>query len=166
MHPNSLFMMHRLLEQHAEVGERGRLADVGSYDVNGTYRPIVEGLGFDSYHGIDIMEGPNVDMVFPENGDWGTDARTQWDVVISGQCLEHTRRPWVWMRQVAQLVRSGGLVIVIAPWQEVFHEYPIDCWRVLPDGMRAVMEWADLRGIDAGMLENDCFGVARKQGLG
>ena len=66
------------------------------------------------------------------------------DLVISGQVLEHVRRPWVWMREMARLVRCGGHVITIVPVSWPYHEAPIDCWRILPEGLGALYEEAGL----------------------
>jgi len=56
MHDASMSEMTRILDRwpgHA------RLLDVGSYDVNGTYRPMVERRGW-QYTGMDVSAGPNV----------------------------------------------------------------------------------------------------------
>jgi len=43
---------------------RGKVLEVGSYDVNGSVRPLFKNRQrFPSYTGIDMREGPGVDMV-------------------------------------------------------------------------------------------------------
>jgi SAM-dependent methyltransferase len=66
------------------------------------------------------------------------------DVVVSGQVLEHVREPWRWMAEVARVCRRGGVVITVNPVSWPYHEAPIDCWRIYPDGMRALCEAAGL----------------------
>ena len=66
------------------------------------------------------------------------------DVVFSCQVLEHVRRPWLWMAELSRIVRPGGTVVTINPASWPFHEVPIDCWRIYPDGMRALSEDAGL----------------------
>jgi hypothetical protein len=39
-------------------------------------------------------------------------------------------------------------VILINPVSAPFHEAPVDCWRVYPEGMRALLEDTNLRIID------------------
>ena len=160
MHENSLVLMESLLREHALPSARKSVVDVGSQDINGTYRPLVESMGFASYTGVDIQDAENVDIVVPEDGPWPDIAG---DVVISGQCVEHTRHPWEWIRHVSRTASPDGIVIVIAPWIWQIHRFPLDCWRILPDGMRALLEWGNLNVLDVGISDNDCWGIAGKE---
>ncbi len=63
-----------------------------------------------------------------------------YDIVLSGQVIEHVSKIWTWMRELARVTRPGGLVITVCPASWPFHEYPIDCWRIFPDGMKALSE--------------------------
>jgi len=164
MHPSSLEIMQRLLKQFTPENplNDGGLVDVGSYNVNGTYREIaLEVPGIHRYTGIDIRKGPNVDFVIPPEGDWKS-VTGSYDIVISGQCLEHVAAPWDWIKQVKSICNPGGLIVIIAPWRHDYHPYPIDAWRVFPEGMRALLESAFLKVKDAGFDRRgeDCWGVA------
>jgi hypothetical protein len=158
VHDNSLRLMRECLARHAPP--RGRCYDVGSGDKNGTYRPLVEERGL-VYQGLDIASGPNVDIVVPEHEFWCLPPA---ELVISGQCLEHTRRPWHWIHQVTELLLPGAPLVVIAPWRWMIHRYPLDCWRILPDGLAVLFDDAGLETLTLGTSENDTFGVARKPG--
>lgn len=135
---------------------------MGSYDVNGTYRDLFDRSGW-QYTGFDIREGPNVDVVLydclwklPEG------CNEAFDVVISGQCMEHVAAPWNWIIKVAGLCKPGGLIWLAVPNTEVFHEHPIDAWRVWPDGMRAIFEEANLETLVCRAEGPDTIGIARK----
>ena len=174
MHRNSLKIMGRLLDRYAP--RSGLCIDVGSQDVNGSYRGITQGRGL-QYLGIDIAPAKNVDLVLPETADPGSLARWRSaaearspELIISGQCLEHTRYPWEWMSHVVALGSAPARTtfIVIAPAAWPLHRYPVDCWRILPDGMQALMEWAGLEVLEVGMDDPtgrrthlDCWGVGR-----
>ena len=165
LHANSMKLMKALLKKWSNERKSGTdLADIGSQKVRNheTYRSFCEELGF-QYTGIDLALGKTVDLVVSENGQWSSEVKKQFDVVISGQCLEHVRWPWVWIDQVSSLVKPNGLVIVIAPWQWGEHRHPLDCWRILRDGMRALFEWSNLKVQATGHNERDCFGVAVKK---
>ncbi len=62
--------------------------DVGSHDVNGSYKSLFSETDF-KYTGLDMADGPNVDIV-PENTySWKEIEDNSYDVVISEQALEH-----------------------------------------------------------------------------
>ena len=61
-----------------------------------------------------------------------------YDVVLSGQVLEHVRMPWRWLPELARVCRPGGLVVTISPVSWPYHEAPVDCWRAHPEGMRSL----------------------------
>ena len=160
MHDNSRVLMRRLLEGHVTDAPGKSVVDVGSRDTNGSYRDLIVRASFARYTGIDICDGKNVDIVVPERGLWDTVQPA--DVVISGQCVEHVRRPWRWIKQVESITTAGGVVIIVGPWIWHIHRHPIDCWRILPDGMTALLEEGQFEVIDVGTYENDCYGVGRK----
>ena len=154
MHPESLELMKRFAAHYLDDDELSIL-DVGSMDYNGTYRSLFDRW---DYHGFDLTSGPNVDYTSLPT--------VKFDVVISGQTLEHVPLPWEWIKQIYNLVKPGGLVCIIAPSQWPFHEYPIDCWRVFPDGLKALFSYAGLETIEVsnhrGVTGNDTYGVARR----
>lgn len=168
MHPSSYKSLERFSKYLPPAPQT--IADVGSFDVNGSYRPIFARPGW-TYVGLDIRPGPGVDVVLSGEFEWRNIKDGQFDVVISGSTMEHTRMPWLFMKEVARIVKKGGLVCVNAPYQWEYHPHPIDCWRVFPDGMRAVMEWAGLTVLETFSMDNeaphpvnkgDTTGIARK----
>jgi len=151
MHANSLRLMQEFLIDHVKPWRTtGRVLDVGAYNVNGCYRPLWAGW---DYTGLDQEAGPNVDLVVPDGQPFpGGD----YDVVISGQCLEHAKRPWELCDQMGRMLKPGGLLCLIAPFMISVHRYPIDCWRILPDGMRVLLE--EYGGCDLlSAVIYDCF---------
>lgn len=67
-----------------------------------------------------------------------------YDVVVSGQVIEHVREPWRWMQELARVCRPGGRVVTVNPVSWPYHEAPVDCWRIYPEGMRALCDAAGL----------------------
>lgn len=133
--------------------------DVGSMDVNGSYRNLFK--DYFNYTGLDISPGPNVDVVgFP--GCWPI-AKESYDVVVSGQCMEHVQNLHAWIKEVARVLKTGGLACLIAPWTFKQHRYPVDCWRILPDGMRYLMkEVAGLSVLECYVYDVNTVGIGRK----
>jgi SAM-dependent methyltransferase len=140
------------------VKPKSLVLDVGSYDVNGTYKPLFEHC---SYVGLDIEAGPNVDVVSQDHYSYPfPDA--SFDVVISGQCLEHSYYPWKIIKEMGRMVKSNGMTCIIAPWQYEIHRHPVDCFRILPDGMTRMMEDAGFKVLSCITNKNDCCGIGTK----
>ena len=150
MHQSSMLAMTRFVEEHmgAYRGRPMSVLDVGSLDVNGSYRSLFDDDCW-QYTGVDMSPGAGVDVVLPGPYDWSPIRSDAYDVVISGQAFEHIEFPWVTIAEVARVLRPGGLVCIIVPSGGFEHRYPVDCWRYYPDGIRALAHWADLDVLSA-----------------
>jgi len=60
------------------------------------------------------------------------------EIVVSANVIEHVEELWRWVPALARVCRRGGKVITINPISWGFHEAPVDCWRIYPDGMKAL----------------------------
>jgi len=114
--------------------------DVGSYDVNGTFRPLVSGMGW-GYTGLDIRSGPNVDIVASDAYAWPVADET-YDAVICGNMLHNTAEPWRLVPEMARVLKSGGLLVIVThTWgKPPSGKHPIDAWRFMPDGMQVLFD--------------------------
>src|SRR5262249_48924013 len=97
-----------------------------------------------TYTGLDVVAGPGVDTVVADPYYWSELGEASFDVVVSGQALEHIEYPWRTVEQMARVLRPGGVAFVIAPSSGPEHRHPVDCWRFLPDGLRALATGAGL----------------------
>lgn len=140
MHPESLRKMSELFGRALSSCSGDvpyDVLDVGSLDVNGSFRPLVEGLGC-SYTGLDVRDGRNVDVVsddmyrypFPDES---------FDVVLSGSTMEHVLDLHSWVAELFRILRKGGCLIIITHHTFPEHKYPVDAWRVFPDGMEFLL---------------------------
>lgn len=148
MHPSSYNNMARFVDRHlAEHSDSAlAIADIGSMDVNGCYQPLFARERW-TYTGVDLDAGKNVDVILPSAYEWPFDDG-QFDVVVSGQALEHVEFVWLTVKEVARVLKGGGLCCLIAPSAGPEHRYPVDCWRIYPDGMRALAKYAGLEVVD------------------
>lgn len=62
------------------------------------------------------------------------------DIVLSGQVMEHVKKIWTWVKELERITKPGGKIIIISPISWPYHEAPIDCWRIFPEGMEALVE--------------------------
>lgn len=123
--------------------EKLRIYDLGSQDVNGSYRSIF-GESAWIYKGIDMEAGKNVDIVLENPYSWKEIPSDHADIIISGQVFEHVRFFWITMLEIARILKPGGICCIIAPSGGFEHRYPVDCWRFYPDGFQALADYAGL----------------------
>tara|TARA_B100000035_G_scaffold306759_1_gene309176 strand:+ start:867 stop:1610 length:744 start_codon:yes stop_codon:yes gene_type:complete len=117
--------------------------DVGSYDVNGSYRNIFESIKA-KYKGLDMENGPNVDIVPKSTYNWREISDDTYKAVISGQAIEHIEFFWLTMEEIVRITKEHGLICIIAPNGFKEHRYPVDCWRFFSDGMVALARYFEL----------------------
>ena len=162
MHTGSYNRMRWFAEKYLSRNDSLKILDVGSMDINGTYKDIFDPW---EYEGLDLRAGKNVDIVVVDEYCFGIEK--EYDVVISGNTMEHVKSFWNWIFAVTEACKSGGLVCIITPTRIGEHKHPLDCWRIYPDGMRFLIEdYVGMEILDIGMDKesehNDTYVVARK----
>ncbi len=145
MHQSSFDKMTAFRRDYLEPrrAEPLLILDLGSQDINGCYRPLF-GLPPWKYVGVDLAPGANVDVILSDPYDWREISAESADVIVAGQTFEHTEFFWETMRQVARTLKPNGLCCVIVPSSGPEHRFPVDCWRMYPDGLRALARYAGL----------------------
>ncbi len=146
MHRNSQLLFQKYARPHFRPGLR--VLEVGPDASPSTYQALVNDPSI-TWDTLDFPSRPfplthrlESEYTFPiPDG--------AYDLVLSGQVIEHVRKVWVWVREVARVVRPGGLVVTINPVSWPYHEAPVDCWRIFPEGMRALYEDAGLEVIES-----------------
>lgn len=167
MHTSAENNYNKFLEKYVSKNTFLRVLDVGSFDVNGTLKPhTVKHISECNYVGLDICEGPNVDIVssslnipFDDN---------YFDLVISSSCFEHDEMFWNSFEEMVRVTKQDGLIYVCAPSSGDYHGNPGDCWRFYKDSWNALAKWSK----DVVLLEsyidktdktwNDSIGIYQK----
>mgnify|MGYP002401000057 CR=1 FL=1 len=113
----------------AQMPLNAQVLEVGSRDVNGSVRKILEPKSAE-YIGVDLFEGNGVDVVLDVahlRDQFGED---KFDVVVSTEMLEHCSNWQEALYQMSSVLRQGGLLIITtrSPGFEL-HDYPADYWR-------------------------------------
>lgn len=75
-------------------------------------------------------------------------ADNTYDIVLSGQVMEHVKKIWLWVDELKRITKPGGLIILIVPVSWTYHAVPVDCWRIYPEGMKALMDEKGLTIVD------------------
>ena len=148
MHKSSLARMKWFREEYLSDQRDLKVLDVGSYNVNGCYKEIFTEYGH-RYTGLDVENGPNVDICPESPYIWKEIDEDTYDVVVSGQALEHIEFFWITMEEIIRVTKEGGLICVIVPNGFKEHRYPVDCWRFFTDGMIAIARFYELKILHA-----------------
>ena len=150
MHNSSMLRMKWFVENYASkiVKNNIKVLDVGSYDVNGSYKDFFEDKKYE-YFGLDMEEGPNVDIVLKNPYDWNEIETDFFDIIISGQAFEHIEFFWITMAEMARVLKKDGLLCLIAPNGFKEHRHPVDCYRFFSDGMVALARYVSLEPLHA-----------------
>lgn len=150
MHDTSFNHMKNVAEKYLDKNQRLQVIDIGSSDVNGSYKPIFEHPHW-QYRGVDLSPGHNVDIVLESPYNLPMEDESI-DVLVSGQAFEHIEFFWLTWAEVVRVLKPGGYVFIIAPSRGPEHRYPVDCWRFYPDGFRAL---AKLGGVELKEVSTD-----------
>ena len=114
---------------------KGRTIDVGAGSAK--YSDIIK-THASEYVAFDIMPGKNIDVVgdvlnMPFEND-------SFDTVISTQVLEHVEKPWVMVKEITRILKSGGVCLLSAPLMVPYHPAPQDYFRFTHVGMRSLFQ--------------------------
>ncbi|MFD4697254.1 methyltransferase domain-containing protein [Streptomyces niveus] len=149
MHRSAYEQMELCVKEYMPTTGRHRVVDLGSRispKQSLTHRGLL-GERDVEYIGVDVLDGPNVDIVMPAPYRIPVRSRTA-DFVMSGQAFEHIPFFWASMMEIARVLRPGGLAFVTAPSRGHVHDAQ-DCWRYYPDGFRAMAAFTGLELAEA-----------------
>jgi SAM-dependent methyltransferase len=150
MHHSAYVNAEKFYHKYCENNiEDKKILDVGSYDVNGTMKPIFEK---GQYVGLDMEAGPNVDIVgvshdIPFEKD-------EFDIVISSSCFEHDDMFWMSFQEMCRVLKPGGYMYIQAPSNGPYHGWPGDNWRFYIDSWKALEKWGKKLGFDIELVEH------------
>lgn len=179
MHQSSFdkIMLFRQKYLAGRESENLLIYDLGSQDVNGSYRSLFS-ESFWHYRGLDMISGKNVDVVLRTPYAWREIDSESADVIVSGQAFEHIQFFWVTMLEISRVLKPGGICCILAPSSGPQHQFPVDCWRFYPDGLKslarfsrlevleATTQWEDLDYVDGSNVWHDSMLVCRKPNIG
>lgn len=153
MHDSSYAKMAAFVDQYLAGRRDSRLEiiDFGSQEIGGqpgsSYRSLFDAPNW-VYRGLDMVPGPNVDIVVTDPFSWPSIADDSIDVVVSGQVLEHVDFFWISAFEIGRILRPGGIAAVIAPSAGPEHRFPLDCWRFYSDGFESIARYLEFEVLD------------------
>jgi SAM-dependent methyltransferase len=161
-HGTCLDFIRRSLNADDIAGRR--VLEVGSLDVNGSPRLLLEAHKPASYVGIDIVDGPGVDKICSAERIVEEFGPNSFDVVVSTEMMEHVR-DWrlILSNMKRSLVPGGLLVVTTRSFGFPHHDYPADYWRYELSDMRILFGDLTIERLEADAPDSPgVFIVARK----
>lgn len=139
MHNNSQLLFERYAVPR--IPPEAVILEVGPSRGSAVYRKL---LPRHTYHYADIDNKDRGPGQVRMTSDYALSAPAQsFDIVYAGQVIEHVRKPWLWVPELARVTRTA--LILIAPVSWPYHPGPYDCWRIFSDGMQVLLECAGLK---------------------
>ncbi len=140
-----------------------KVIEVGSYNVNGSFRSFLTAWSPSEYTGVDISDGPGVDVVC--NAEKITDkfGKERFDIVISTELLEHVQD---WRKVISNLkdiCKPDGLILISTRSHGFpYHGYPHDFWRYEIEDMTAIFADCEILSLEKDQLAPGVFLKVRK----
>lgn len=161
MHKTSFDQMTKFVDEYLNKDAKLDILDIGS--IGGwNYKGLCVSPSW-KYTGMDLKAGANVDVVSEDMYHYPF-ADCSFDVIISGQTLEHVEDIYAVAEEIVRILKPGGIVCVIAPCAWCEHKFPYDCWRFYPDGMRYLfVKRAGLSEIKIFYEHQDCVAILKKE---
>jgi SAM-dependent methyltransferase len=118
---------YHFLDRLGTIGS-GEILEIGSRARSAiTVRQLIpQGL---QYVGLDILDGPNVDLVGDAHGLAAIFATRRFAAAFARSVFEHLAMPWKVVIELNRVLKPGGLVFVSTHQTWVLHEEPWDFWR-------------------------------------
>ena len=105
-HQEQFNFILKIKNQYPEYFRRKQVLEIGSLNINGSVRMLFERC---HYTGIDVGEGPGVDIVCP--GQLYNAPDKTYDVVLSAECFEHNPSWLETFQNMIRMCKSSGLVL-------------------------------------------------------
>ncbi len=110
--------------------ENKRILEVGSFDVNGSLRLLIEAYKPAEYIGADIAAGPGVDVICDVTRLAEKFGEKSFDMVVATELIEHVKD---WRRAIHNIkvvCKPNGVILITTRSPGfVYHGYPYDFWR-------------------------------------
>lgn len=148
MHLNTKLLIQKYAVPYFE--DKIKVLEIGPDDYpSGIQRLVSNNITWDTLNIFDDKR-----LTFPNSPQYSFPIMDDtYDIVISANVIEHVKKIWKWIPELARITKTGGLVITVNPVSWNYHEDPVDCWRIYPEGMKALYEDAGLK-VELSKFEN------------
>ncbi|CAB1067838.1 hypothetical protein D1AOALGA4SA_141 [Olavius algarvensis Delta 1 endosymbiont] len=146
---NAYCILFGAINLKAEEVKRKRIIEIGSYNINGGLRPLIESYKPSEYIGVDIKKGPGVDIICRAEDILEKFGKESFDVVISTELLEHVRDWKKVVKNIKSICKESGIILVTTrSYGCHYHGHPFDFWRYELDDMRNIFSDCSMERIE------------------
>jgi len=159
--PTCIDFVTRALTRNEVAGKR--VIEVGSRNVNGSARRLIESMDPAAYVGVDIEAAPEVDVICDIEKLCEKFDAESFDLVVTTEVLEHVRHWRLAVSNLKRMCRPGGVVIVTTrSYGFAYHGYPFDYWRYELSDMRSLFDDCTVETLETDTRDAGVFMKARK----
>ena len=101
-----------------------KVLEIGPDEIPSSYRKKVKikSIVWDT---IDL--NPNYNTTFLAKNEYQFPIEdNSYDIILSGQVIEHVRKIWIWIKELSRICKVGGHIITINPISYPCHEAQVD----------------------------------------
>lgn len=110
--------------------EGKRIIEIGSLNVNGSLKSMVEEFKPRTYVGVDIKKGNGVNVICRAENVVDKFGKESFDFVISTELLEHVKDWKKVISNIKNVCKIGGIIFITTrSYGSPLHEFPRDFWR-------------------------------------
>lgn len=132
-----------------EEVEGKRVIEVGSCDINGSVRPLIESYKPKEYIGVDITTGPGVDIICNVQDLVFKFGKQGFDAVISTELLEHVKDWKLAIHNIKSICKTNGIILLTTrSYGFGYHGYPYDFWRYQSEDMEYIFSDCAIQKIE------------------
>lgn len=140
-----------------------RIIEVGSYDWNGSLRPIIESWEPAEYIGVDIEKGPGVDVVCDAENLVEKFGKESFDIVISTELIEHVRNWQNVISNIKNICKPNGVILVTTCSKGfIYHAYPYDFWRYELDDFKYIFSDCEILVLEKNLSTHGIYIKVKK----
>lgn len=140
-----------------------KIIDVGSYDINGSFRSVLEKLNPEKYLGIDIEFGKGVDEICAVNDVVEKYGVNSFDVVVCTEAIEHIQDWRTAINNLKKICKVGGTILLTSRSKGFgYHAFPHDHWRYELEDIAEIFSNWKIEVLCEDMFNGDHYGFFLK----
>jgi len=144
--------------------EGKRVIEIGSNDVNGSLRPLIESWKPSEYIGIDLEYGNGVDIRCKAEDIVNVFGKESFDIIISTEVIEHVKNWRLVIDNIKSICKPNGLILITTRSKGFeYHGWPHDFWRFEVSDMKNIFSDFYIKKLESDDISTPgVFIIARK----